>query len=75
MISRTAHEATLVLLVLLLLEGSGLFRLIVLAFALTTIAIMMWLVHHVGTGLTLNCFKSSIFSPSFLLNIKRRNQI
>ena len=41
MVSRTAHEASLVLLVLLLLEGSGLLRLIVLALALATIAIVM----------------------------------
>ena len=73
-INGTTHEATLVLLVLLLLEGSGILRLVVLALALTS-AMRLQLLHHVSTGLTINTFRLSILSPRFLFNIKRGDQV
>jgi heme O synthase-like polyprenyltransferase len=77
MIKGTAHEATLILhFILLLLEGGSLFCLVVILVLLAfTLFMRLRLVHNVGTSLTLNSFRSSIFSLCFLLNIKRHNQV
>ena len=72
--SGTAHEANIILLVLLLLEGSGLLRLGLLELPLA-FAMILLLTHHVSTDLTQSTFRSSVFSPSFLFDIKGRDQI
>jgi len=69
MLSGAAHEATIVLLVLLLLEGSGLLRLGLLVLPLA-FAMRLLLTHHVSTGLTRSTFRPSVFSPSFLLCLR-----
>jgi peptidoglycan/LPS O-acetylase OafA/YrhL len=84
MIRRSTHEATILLLLLLLflllllLKGSSLLWLVVILILLSfasAFAMSLWLVHHVETGLTLRSFRSPIFSLSFLLNIKRGDQV
>jgi hypothetical protein len=63
---------------LLLLKGSSLLRLAVILILLSfafAFAMCLRLVHHVGAGLTLSSFRSSIVGPSFLLNIKRGDQV
>jgi hypothetical protein len=79
MIRRSAHEATLILLILLhLLKDSSLLWLVIILILLSfacAFAMRLRLVHHVGAGLTLSSFRSSILSLSFLLNIKRGDQV
>ena len=57
--------------VLLLLEGSGLVRLVVVPFVLAT----RELLDQVGAGLILIPFLRYVLLPSLLLNIKSRYQI
>jgi hypothetical protein len=76
MIRGTTYEAALILLFILLFEGSILLWLIVILVLLSfALAMRLRLVHRVDTGLILNSFRSSIFSSTFVLNIKRCNQI
>lgn len=58
MISRSAHKVAPILLVLLLLEGSGLLGLIFFSLTYAVISIgQLWVVQHVGTSPTLNSFR------------------
>jgi hypothetical protein len=78
MIQRSTHEADILLLILLFLKGSSLlWHVVILILLHFAFAFAMWLrlVHHVGTSLTLSSFRSSVLSPSFLLNIKRGDQV
>jgi hypothetical protein len=76
---RSVHEITLILLIfLLLLKGSSLLWLTVILILLNfafAFAMYLLLVHHVDAGLTLNSFSSFVLGPSFLLNIKRDDQV
>jgi hypothetical protein len=79
MISRSTNKTTLILLIfLLLLKGNSLLWLVVILILLSfafAFAMCLRLVHHVGIGLTISSFRSSVLGSSFLLNIKRDDQV
>jgi hypothetical protein len=72
-ISITTHEVAFTLLFLLLKRTSRL-GLGILSLALS-VAMTLRLMHHVGTALTFSSLRSPVLDTSFLLNIKRCNQI